>query len=116
MGKAAQRRKERRLNYLVELATTNPERFRNEWDTLMSSWLKEVWRRAGKGAFARDTKSLPIFDLFDEACKVLQTCNVNKDMLDKAASLDVLLNECCKAAASEFGPTLYRLNIRLEKK
>jgi len=116
MGKASERRKARRQNYLAGLAATDPQRFQYEWNKRMDSWLDEAWKRTGK--FINDDGDVvpPVFELVDNASRLLEECGVSENVLEDFCSIDVLINECCKAVSSHIDSRLYHLNVKLEKK
>ena len=114
MGKASNRRKIRRAKQLAELAASDPESFQRKWNQKMDSWLKEVLRRAKISIKDNENKALPIFDLVDSARLVLD-CGVNDNTLNDSCSIDVLINECCKAVSSKADGRLYHLNRVLKK-
>lgn len=112
MSKSAEKRRKHRLEYLAKLASTNPERFREEWSRRVDSWLQEIWRRAG-----RLGNSVPsVFELVDEARRILAECGIKENSLESYCSVDALANECCKALTLHIGDRGHRLNVNYKRR
>lgn len=116
MGKAAEKRKARRQQYLSALAVSNPEKFREEWNKRIESWLYDVWSRAGKLRDADGYRISPAFGVVDAARESLAECQ-NQEVVEKALELvGVLEHEAAKAIAFRVDPRMYHMIQRREKK
>ena len=108
MGKAARRRKARRLNYLVRLSHEDPGHFEAAWEMRLSSWLSEIrdlareWAVGGKGSKTR------VFEIMEEVAEILQDCNVSKKYASEV--LDMIRHECCSQVSRVVDTRLYRLS------
>lgn len=116
MGKAAERRKAQRQKYLSGLAKANPEKFRDEWNKRMDSWLLEVRRRAGKFKDEDGKPIPPAFEVIQHAKRLLTECGIKETVLENCNSVDMLINECCKILSYHIDRRLYQLNVILKKK
>lgn len=116
MGKAAERRKERRKEYLSKLAVSRPEKFQEEWEKRMDSWLHEIWNRAGR---LKDEKSNPIppaFEVVENAKHLLMECGVKEVAIETCNSIEMLIHECCKVLSHHIDRRMYCLNAIYKKK
>lgn len=109
MGKAAQRRKARRVAYLVDLSNKGGSRFKEGWEIRLQSWLQEIqlrgeqWRNGGEGSQKR------IFAILDEAMDVLHLCEgITPEFMLEAHG--VLSHECCMQVARTVDSRLCRLS------
>ncbi len=110
MGKAARRRKARRLNYLVMLSHEDPGHFEAAWEMRLSSWLSEIrdlareWAVGGKGSKTR------VFEIMEEALGILEQCE--KSIYKKHAPeiYGLICHECCSQVSRVIDPRLYRLS------
>ena len=116
MGKAAERRKDRRQKYFSALAVSRPDKFREEWEKRMDSWLHEIWKRAGRLV---DEKGNPIpaaFEVIEYAKRLLMECGVKEAALENCNSVEVLIHECCKVLSHHVDRRIYHLNAVYKKK
>ncbi len=113
MGKAAERRKARRQQYLAALAARNPEKFREEWNKRVESWLLEVWSRAGRLRDEQGNPVPPAFEVVDAAHRLLTNCGDQETTREAYESLDVLAHECCRAVSVHVDGRLYHLNVKV---
>jgi len=84
MGKAADQRRKKRMEFFNTLAKNEPVRFEKEWEKRLFSWLEIINRDAGR---LRDNKNMyvpPVFDKVDNAMEILEYCG--KDVYGKYAS------------------------------
>lgn len=105
MGKAAERRKERRRKFLSRLAQEDPERFEREWAKRIESWANEIWFYAKDGSM----EVSPVFKIVDRAKEVLTECSEKAMELQYKETKDILENECCRALAPHIGKEIYRI-------
>ena len=91
MGKAKDRRKKRRLEYLTALRNVDPERFKEELDKRLTSWTNEIWKIAEQGVI----KGLRAFALPEEA----------KGLVTETGQpvSEILEQECCRALSVKQG-------------
>lgn len=71
MGKASTRRKERRRKYLTRLANENPEKFREEWEKRVESWLKHIQSTSRDRAFFTEREYKDFIKRFPHAEEVI---------------------------------------------
>lgn len=111
MGKAADRRKIRRQQFLSRLAQENPERFEHEWNKRLESWVDAIWSsKEGK------INMPPVFKIVDNAENIFMKCGDKAVELQFGATKDLLENECCQVLAQNIGRNIYKLNQRWETK
>ena len=110
MGKAADRRRAARAQYLANLAETAPDKFREEWWKRVNSWADEAWKRAG----TLDGPSA--FGVLAEAQQTLDSCLQARGTHDAVKSIDALTYECTKAISVNADTSGYRLVQVLKKK
>lgn len=111
MGKAANRRKASRRNYLKELAKRNPERFRREWSKRLESWSREIWKSSGMLTDKDGNKAPSLFEMAGNAMHELKMNGENALALEGDNTYKVLNHECLKAVSSEVDSRMYRLNL-----
>jgi len=114
MGKAAERRKAWRLQFLSSLAERHPERFQEEWNRRVDSWLREIQRRAGRLVDNYGHPVPPAFEVVEAARYLLAECGIREAALENYCSIDVLVNECCKTLARHIDGRMYRLKVVME--
>ncbi len=112
MGKAAERRRQRRQIFLSRLAQENPERFEHEWAKRIESWADEIWFMAKGGKI--DVPS--VFSIVDRAKEILSECGDRAMTLQLQETAALLNNECCQVLAINIGRNIYKLNQRWEPK
>ena len=108
MGKAARRRKARRMNYLVRLSYDNTAYFEMAWEMRVSSWLFKIRDLARKWAICEDGYQRRIFEILEEAAEILKECNVSKKYASEV--LDMIRHECCSQVSRVVDTRLYRLS------
>lgn len=116
MGSTAQRKNRRRMQYLSELAAKNPEKFKEEWNKRVESWLDQIQLRAGRIV---DRKGKPIpraFETVERAREILAECGNKASSPMMRDSVETLINECCRALAAEIDPRMYSVNLKLGKR
>lgn len=116
MGKAAERRKARRQQYLSALAVSNPEKFHEEWNKRIESWLDQIQIRAGRIVDRKGTPIPRAFEVVDSARRILAECGNKASSPMMRDSVETLTHECCRALASEIDPRMYSINLKLEKR
>lgn len=116
MGKAAERRKERRQKYFSELAVSRPEKFQEEWEKRMDSWVHEIWKRAGRLVDEKGKPIPPAFEVVEHAMRLLKECGVKKAVLKNCTSVEMLIYECCKVLSHHIDIRIYHLNAAYKKK
>ncbi|PIV67099.1 MAG: hypothetical protein COZ31_00020 [Nitrospirae bacterium CG_4_10_14_3_um_filter_44_29] len=112
MGKAAERRRIRRQQFLTKLAQENPERFEHEWAKRVESWADEIWLIAKGGRM--DVQ--PVFSIVDRAKEILSECGERTTKPRLQETVDLLNNECCQALAPAIGRKIYAINQRWKPK
>src|SRR3989304_3894611 len=110
MGKAAERRKERRLKYFSELAVSRPEKFQEEWEKRMDSWLHEIWKRAGRLVDEKGKPIPPAFEVAEYAKCLLKEFGVKETAIKNYNSTEMLVHECCKVLSYHVDRRIYHLN------
>lgn len=110
MSNATQRRERKLAQELRNLATSNPERFKQEWKLMLDRWSTEAVRR---GQMQRNghsaTRLLPVFDVLKKAQRVLTLCGPDAERLVGAMTSELLSHDCSKAFAHGVEPGMYRL-------
>lgn len=110
MGKAANRRRIKRARYLARLASEKPERFAEEWEKRVSSWMEQIGKDAGQ-LNDRETGALsPVFERVDEAMLVLHHCGEETYRRYAPEAWDLLTTECCMQFGRRVDPRLFRVN------
>ena len=110
MGKAANRRRIKRARYLARLASEKPERFAEEWEKRVSSWMEQIGKDAGQ-LNDREKGSLPsVFERVDEAMLVLKQCGEETYQRYAPDALDLLTTECCRQFGRRVDACLFRVN------
>lgn len=112
MGKAAERRRIRRQQFLIKLAQENPERFEREWAKRIESWADEIWVSAKDGKI----DDPPVFSIVDRAKEILSECGERAIKTRLQETADLLNNECCQALARTIGKNIYTINQRWKPK
>ncbi len=110
MGKAARRRKARRMNYLVRLSYENTGHFEAAWEMRLSSWLSEVRYLAWEWAVGGEGSKTRVFEIMDEALGILGQCE--KSIYEKHAPdvNELICHECCSQVSRVVDLRLYRLS------
>lgn len=108
MGKAADRRKNRRQQFLSKLAAEDPERFEREWRKRVDSWASEICVNAKTG----EISSEPVFGIADRALETLLSCGEEAVALQFSETKQVLDGECCQGVASNAGRAIYDVSQR----
>ena len=116
MGKAADRRKERRQKYFSELAVSMPEKFQEEWEKRMDSWLHEIWKRAGRLVDEKGKPIPPAFEVAEYAKCLLKEFGVKETAIKNYNSTEMLVHECCKVLSYHVDRRIYHLNAVYKKK
>lgn len=111
MGKAADRRNQRRGTFLSQLFLENPERFEFEWEKRVLSWLSDI-RMATKDG---NMQGPSVFRIVDHAASVLRGCGEEAVRKHGEATRRLLENTCCRALSQQFDKRLYRLNRDLNR-
>jgi hypothetical protein len=118
MGKASERRRKRRQEYLGQLAWKNPKKFKREWAKRLASWQREAYRRAPRLLNSKDG----VFDLVPYALAQLAGCGdsaIECDCTETRAGIKTLeetdtmriMNDACSdALAGVFDPHMHRLS------
>ena len=109
MGKAAQRRKANRRNYLAKLSYDNPKRFESEWAARIESWLCEIRHSARKWRDGKEDQK-KIFEVLDEAMEILKECEESICKRLAPETYGLLCHECCDRVSRIVDPRLYRLS------
>jgi hypothetical protein len=112
MGKAAERRNERRRKFLAKLSQEDPERFEHEWAKRLESWAGVIWCLAKDG----NIQTPPVFEVVDKAKKILTECGERAVELQFKETDNVLSNECCRTLSSHIGLEIYRITQRWKPK
>ncbi len=105
---ASERRFDKLVEELVELRTSQPERFRLVWRNLFRGWTQEVQRRAA--AQRQDVADEPIraiFGVLDKALRLARSSGAQAEPI-VVESLVHLRHACSHAVASVTNPKLYR--------
>ena len=100
------------MKYLVRLAAVNPERFKDEWNVRIDSWVVEIKKRAG----IIGNEEQPAFELVDEARHILAECGIKENILDKYCSVDALVNEYSRTLYSHIGDRGHRLTVTYKRR
>ncbi len=106
MGKAAERRNNRRQVYLSLLAQENPEKFKHEWMKRLKSWAIEINMLGKEGKI----KTPSVFDVADRAKEMLLGCGDKAVELQYEETQSILENECCRVLAPHIGYEMYKIN------
>jgi len=109
MGRAAQRRKANRRNYLAKLSYHNPKRFEFEWEARLQSWLFEIRRSARNWKDGKENQK-SIFEILDEAMEILKECEESICKRLTPETYGLLCHECCDRVSRVVDPRLYRLS------
>ena len=110
MGKAATRRRIKRMRYLARLAKEEPERFDKEWEKRLSSWIELIRKEAGRLRDREYQPITPVFERVEEAMAVLHNCGkeIFREYADEA--YDILNAECCSQFAGHVDTRLFQMN------
>ena len=109
MGRAGDRRKRRRQEYLARLAETDPAQFSREWAKRISSWAIEARERAST-LTADGEFTPPAFEVVSKAMEELAACGETTMAFEGDATKEALVAACCKALAEATDLRLYRLS------
>lgn len=118
MGASAERKNKKRSKYLAGLAQSNPEKFHEEWEKRMDSWLSEIESRADKIMEKPERKTPPAFAIVDEVKSILRDITekgLKKEIADIRDSIDILSGECCNAISVKIDRKMYSLNLLLRQ-
>jgi hypothetical protein len=110
MGKASERRKKRRREYLSKLAVTDPNKFSYEWAKRLESWSHEARKRARTLAGNPGHPDRLAFNVLASALRELESLGVPAVSLEKDATIEALMIESTKAVAFTVDPRIYRLS------
>ena len=120
MSKATQRRERKLANDLRQLAISNPERFKIEWETMLRYWTLEAIRR-GKMLQQEPTpeqtesQQLPVFGVLKKAERLLALCGPEAENLVGPRTRELLNHDCGKSFALAVDPNMYHLSVKLHK-
>ncbi len=120
MSKATQRRESKLAKDLRQLAISNPERFKLEWETMLRYWTLEAIRR---GKLLREehapeqteSPQLPVFGVLKKAERLLALCGSEAKQLVGARTRELLNHDCGKAFALAADPNMYHLSVKLQQ-
>lgn len=110
MGKASDRRRSRRQEYLQRLALRDPDRFLQEWSKRLDSWSQDAGRLAGRLIDENGRPAARAFSLVDEALGELAGCGPEAEGLARATTEAVMTDSCGRAVAREVDGRMYRLS------
>lgn len=109
MGKATDKRRKSRQEFLSRLAQENPEQFKREWTKRVASWADEIRDNGKKGKISVP----PVFGVVNKAADVLIECGEQAVDLELRETTESLNNECCRALSKDMGTkhhNVYKLN------
>ena len=111
MGKAARQRRRRRVQYLVNLSFSEPEKFADSWERRIDSWLVQVRTLSCQWAKGRaQSGDMKIFDFVDEAMEILSQCDEPVRKKYAHSTYEVLSHECSVQVAGITNRHLYRVS------
>jgi hypothetical protein len=117
MGKASAQRELSRMKYLAGLAVEDPERFEEEWEKRLSSWLNLIRKDAGvskrtvkTGGKATRIVIAPVFERVDIALEALRRCGSETYAKYAEETCEILSTECCRQFGIKVDRNFYRLN------
>lgn len=110
MGNASLRRQKKLARRLSELAKRNPQKFHEEWNKRVESWILEIRHRAAK--VRKDEpgyKETYVFDILQHIENLLLLCGDEVDKLVGQQTRELLIHECCKVFAALTAKEIYML-------
>ena len=110
MGSAASQRRMKRMKYLAHLAQKEPEIFEKKWELRLNSWLGMIRRDAGMLKDLKDNPVPPVFEVIEEALRVLERCGEPAYSKYAKETFEILSNKCCSTIAVHIDPRIFRLN------
>lgn len=110
MGKASERRKKSRREFLNRLAKTDPGRFQEEWTKRLESWGEQVKQEVNIFVVKDGRRVGSVFRKVDHVLTELAACGEQAMSMEAKDTKEVLTAACCKAVALAVDIRLYRLN------
>jgi hypothetical protein len=111
MGKAANRRRKHREEYLAKLSHLDPVRFEAEWERRVESWIREIeyrieeWKRGGIESWRQ------VFEIADRAISVIRQCSSQARQKHLRPTIDLFEHLCSLEVAKIVDRRLYRTNL-----
>jgi len=112
MGKAAQKRKNHRRNFLAGLSYSNPGRFAIEWEFRLNSWLKEIYNIKRSWIDGDNEDERLMFDVVDNAFAILNECAPGVRGAYAQKTFDLLAGECSVQISRVFDSRLCSLSFK----
>jgi hypothetical protein len=115
---ATQRREEKLAKELLDLAISNPARFKHEWETMLCFWSMEAIRRGRilqKEPVSENSScpQLPVFDILKKAERLLAMCGSEAEQLVGAKTRELLNHDCGKSFSKAVDQRMYQLTVKL---
>ncbi len=107
MGPAARRARRKRKKFLLNLSSSQPERFAKEWEKRIQSWLDWIKTHAGRS----DPGSGAVYSVFavvDESLALLESCGEGVYRKYAYTTSDILLNQCIASFRREVMPQIMK--------
>jgi hypothetical protein len=109
MGKASQRRRIRRTEFLSKLASCDPTQFSIEWTKRLESWSHELKRNTARLVDPMGRRTPLGSDLLHYADKQLAACGLSAVQAEGDATRAILNHHLAAALASAVDKRSYRL-------
>jgi hypothetical protein len=94
MGKASERRKRKRQEYLKQLSINNPKKFRYEWSKRCESWAEDIRSKANQLTDKNGNPTPTTFMIAENVLSELAKCGEKAFKMEARTTAEVMLDSC----------------------